>query len=78
LLFPQSQGGSKPTVSPHLCAACGNAPKIPFVAQPCGHRYCYYCLRCVTHEKAALRLKCVPPAWGTDVACGAVQSSVHE
>jgi hypothetical protein len=46
MLFPQSTG-STPTLSPLLCAACGNVPKIPFLAQPCGHRYCYYCLRCV-------------------------------
>lgn len=46
MLFPQSTG-SVPTLSPLLCAACGNVPKVPFLAQPCGHRYCYYCLRCV-------------------------------
>ncbi|KAJ6851857.1 peroxisome biogenesis protein 2 isoform X1 [Iris pallida] len=33
-----------------LCPICHANPTIPFVALPCQHRYCYYCLRtrCVT------------------------------
>jgi len=27
------------------CPICRSSPSIPFVALPCQHRYCYYCLR---------------------------------
>ncbi|CAM0911271.1 unnamed protein product [Alopecurus aequalis] len=27
------------------CPICVSSPSIPFVALPCQHRYCYYCLR---------------------------------
>lgn len=27
------------------CPICQNSPSIPFLALPCQHRYCYYCLR---------------------------------
>ncbi|WOL00804.1 hypothetical protein Cni_G09517 [Canna indica] len=28
-----------------LCPVCQSVPTIPFVALPCQHRFCYYCLR---------------------------------
>ncbi|GAB4850220.1 peroxisome assembly protein (Peroxin-2) [Ancistrocladus abbreviatus] len=28
-----------------VCPICQKSPTIPFVALPCRHRYCYYCLR---------------------------------
>ncbi|NP_001358566.1 peroxisome assembly factor 1 isoform X1 [Zea mays] len=27
------------------CPICRSSPSIPFIALPCQHRYCYYCLR---------------------------------
>ncbi|GAB4842255.1 peroxisome assembly protein (Peroxin-2) [Ancistrocladus abbreviatus] len=28
-----------------LCPICQKSPTIPFIALPCRHRYCYYCLQ---------------------------------
>ena len=40
----QPRGGV--TVQAYECVACGcREPVHPFVAEPCGHPYCYYCLR---------------------------------
>ena len=39
-------GRGRVVVQAHRCVACGCAePVHPFVADPCGHPYCYYCLR---------------------------------
>lgn len=40
------------SVQAHRCVACGCAePVHPFVAEPCGHPYCYYCLRARLQER---------------------------
>ncbi|XP_057724700.1 peroxisome biogenesis protein 2 [Arachis stenosperma] len=39
-----------------LCPICRATPTIPFVAIPCQHRYCYYCLR--TRWAAAPSYRC--------------------
>ncbi|KAK4789421.1 hypothetical protein SAY86_016725 [Trapa natans] len=38
------------------CPICQNSPSIPFLALPCQHRYCYYCLR--TRCSAARSFRC--------------------
>jgi len=33
-------------VNENACPVCSASPlNTPFIAQPCGHRYCYYCLK---------------------------------
>ncbi|KAK3005542.1 hypothetical protein RJ639_015967 [Escallonia herrerae] len=39
-----------------LCPICQSYPTIPFVALPCQHRYCYYCLQ--TRCSAAPSFRC--------------------
>ncbi|GAB2269388.1 peroxisome assembly protein (Peroxin-2) [Dionaea muscipula] len=36
---------SDSAVDETVCAICQASPTIPFIALPCRHRYCYYCLR---------------------------------
>ncbi|XBI00621.1 hypothetical protein VPH35_129600 [Triticum aestivum] len=38
------------------CPICVSSPSIPFVALPCQHRYCYYCLR--TRSAATSSYRC--------------------
>ncbi|EEF46424.1 Peroxisome assembly protein, putative [Ricinus communis] len=46
LLSPFSKDkSSSSTVDDGTCPVCQATPTIPFVALPCQHRYCYYCLR---------------------------------
>ncbi|XP_027069189.1 peroxisome biogenesis protein 2-like isoform X2 [Coffea arabica] len=40
----------------NLCPICQANPSIPFLALPCQHRYCYYCLR--TRCSAAPSFRC--------------------
>ncbi|KAA8540390.1 hypothetical protein F0562_024691 [Nyssa sinensis] len=39
-----------------VCPICQASPTIPFLALPCQHRYCYYCLR--TRCSAASSFRC--------------------
>ncbi|XP_047336195.1 peroxisome biogenesis protein 2-like [Impatiens glandulifera] len=39
-----------------LCPICQSNPTIPFLALPCQHRYCYYCLR--TRCSASQSFRC--------------------
>ncbi|KAJ9692331.1 hypothetical protein PVL29_011405 [Vitis rotundifolia] len=39
------------------CPICQASPTIPFLALPCEHRYCYYCLR--TRCAAASSFRCI-------------------
>ncbi|CAA3023704.1 peroxisome biogenesis 2 [Olea europaea subsp. europaea] len=39
-----------------LCPICQATPTTPFVALPCHHRYCYYCLR--TRCSATMSFRC--------------------
>ncbi|CAN6456561.1 unnamed protein product [Victoria cruziana] len=39
------------------CPICHRSPAVPFSAQPCQHRYCYYCLR--TRSAANSSFRCV-------------------
>ncbi|KAK4482042.1 hypothetical protein RD792_012965 [Penstemon davidsonii] len=39
-----------------LCPICQATPNTPFLALPCQHRYCYYCLR--TRCSATLAFRC--------------------
>ncbi|KAL9255502.1 Peroxisome biogenesis protein 2-like protein [Drosera capensis] len=46
LLRPFSKDkASDPAVDDSVCPICQRSPSIPFIALPCRHRYCYYCLR---------------------------------
>ncbi|KAJ4834104.1 peroxisome assembly protein (Peroxin-2) [Turnera subulata] len=46
LLSPFSKDkSSNSTVDDDTCPICQATPTIPFLALPCEHRYCYYCLR---------------------------------
>ncbi|KAJ3701595.1 hypothetical protein LUZ61_005300 [Rhynchospora tenuis] len=38
------------------CPICHSLPSIPFVALPCLHRYCYYCIK--TRSEAARSYRC--------------------
>ncbi|GAV62136.1 zf-C3HC4 domain-containing protein/Pex2_Pex12 domain-containing protein [Cephalotus follicularis] len=44
------------TADDTACPICQASPTIPFLALPCQHRYCYYCLR--TRCAAALSFRC--------------------
>ncbi|XP_074557878.1 peroxisome biogenesis protein 2 isoform X2 [Curcuma longa] len=45
-LLPFSKDKSSSAASNEtLCPICESDPAIPFVALPCQHRFCYYCLR---------------------------------
>ncbi|PIN12245.1 putative E3 ubiquitin ligase [Handroanthus impetiginosus] len=39
-----------------LCPICQTTPTTPFLALPCQHRYCYYCLR--TRCSASMSFRC--------------------
>ncbi|KAI4324751.1 hypothetical protein MLD38_030208 [Melastoma candidum] len=57
LLRPFSKDKDKDSaVDGSACPVCQNNPSIPFLAIPCGHRYCYYCLR--TRCAAAPSFRC--------------------
>ncbi|XP_050234960.1 peroxisome biogenesis protein 2 [Mercurialis annua] len=46
LLSPFSKDkSSNSTADDSTCPICQTTPTIPFLALPCQHRYCYYCLR---------------------------------
>ncbi|KAI5651267.1 hypothetical protein M9H77_37272 [Catharanthus roseus] len=47
---------SSSTEDENLCPICQANPSIPFLALPCQHRYCYYCLR--TRCSAAPSFRC--------------------
>jgi len=65
----RSGNRARVSVQAHRCVACGcPEPVHPFVAEPCGHPYCYYCLRarllerptdcpCVKCSKPVLRMR---------------------
>jgi|AntRauMFilla1563_2_1112583.scaffolds.fasta_scaffold41289_1 hypothetical protein len=40
-------GDSTPRSQSNMCPICGTLPRVPFVASPCRHVFCYYCLRYV-------------------------------
>ncbi|GAV64446.1 LOW QUALITY PROTEIN: Pex2_Pex12 domain-containing protein [Cephalotus follicularis] len=44
-LSPFSKDKSGSTTDDTACPICQASPTIPFLALPCQHRYCYYCLR---------------------------------
>jgi peroxin-2 len=53
-------------VQAYRCVACGcREPIHPFVAEPCGHPYCYYCLRARLVEQPT---SCACVKCGTRVA----------
>ncbi|CAI9099453.1 OLC1v1036279C2 [Oldenlandia corymbosa var. corymbosa] len=57
LLHPFSKDKSSNAGSDEsFCPICQANPSIPFVALPCQHRYCYYCLR--TRCSAAPSFRC--------------------
>jgi len=84
---PHQQGFT--SVLPHLkaappCGVCGSGDVlVPFFAVPCGHVFCYYCLRCRTqHDRhflcplcgsrvQALRRHGQPPSNSSSPAAGA-------
>ncbi|XP_031488746.1 peroxisome biogenesis protein 2 [Nymphaea colorata] len=37
------------------CPICHRSPAVPFSAQPCQHRYCYYCLRTRSAANSSFR-----------------------
>jgi peroxin-2 len=44
------------------CPICQVDPAIPFIALPCQHRYCYYCIRTRCASAASFRcLRCNEP-----------------
>ncbi|KAI4331439.1 hypothetical protein MLD38_029626 [Melastoma candidum] len=46
LLRPFSKDKDKDSAGDgSACPVCRNNPSTPFLAIPCEHRYCYYCLR---------------------------------
>ncbi|GMH17684.1 hypothetical protein Nepgr_019525 [Nepenthes gracilis] len=57
LLWPFSKDESSHlAVDETVCPICKASPTIPFIALPCHHRYCYYCLR--TRCSAAPSFRC--------------------
>ncbi|TMX04905.1 hypothetical protein EJD97_004084 [Solanum chilense] len=65
LLRPFSKDkSSDSSVDETLCPICQGTPSIPFVAIPCQHRYCYYCLQ--TRCSASSSFRC--PRCGEPVA----------
>ncbi|XP_057520437.1 peroxisome biogenesis protein 2 isoform X2 [Amaranthus tricolor] len=48
---------SDSTADENSCPICRGSPSIPFIALPCRHRYCYYCLR--TRCSATPSFRCV-------------------
>ncbi|CAN1286106.1 Peroxisome biogenesis protein 2 [Linum perenne] len=57
LLSPFSKNkSSSSTEEDGSCPICLTTPSIPFLAHPCQHRYCYYCLR--TRCAAAPSFRC--------------------
>ncbi|XP_073526457.1 uncharacterized protein [Phyllobates terribilis] len=47
---------SDSTADDNLCPICQSTPTISFIALPCQHRYCYYCLQ--TRCSAAPKFRC--------------------
>ncbi|XVF74553.1 hypothetical protein PTKIN_Ptkin13bG0119100 [Pterospermum kingtungense] len=47
---------SSSTEGDSTCPICGASPTLPYLALPCQHRYCYYCLR--TRCAAAPSFRC--------------------
>lgn len=43
-LFSKDKSSSS-TEDDSACPICQSSPTVPFIALPCQHRYCYYCLR---------------------------------
>lgn len=57
LLNPFSKNNpSKSSEDDNVCPICRTAPTISFMALPCQHRYCYYCLR--TRCEAVSSFRC--------------------
>ncbi|KAJ6704323.1 hypothetical protein OIU85_030166 [Salix viminalis] len=57
ILSPFSKDKSSSSkVDDDTCPICQAIPAIPFLALPCQHRYCYYCLR--TRCAAASSFRC--------------------
>ncbi|KAG9150994.1 hypothetical protein Leryth_003108 [Lithospermum erythrorhizon] len=53
---------SSSTPDDNLCPICQANPTIPFLALPCQHRYCYYCLRTRCSASPSFRCsKCSEP-----------------
>ncbi|KAL9666754.1 hypothetical protein QQ045_001093 [Rhodiola kirilowii] len=52
-LHPKSSNNIEDNLA---CPICQASPSIPFLALPCQHRYCYYCLR--TRCAAAIAFRC--------------------
>ncbi|KAF3673752.1 Peroxisome biogenesis protein 2 [Capsicum annuum] len=69
---------SDSSVDETLCPICQGTPSIPFVAVPCQHRYCYYCLQ--TRCSASPSFRC--PRCGEPVAAmqrhGGVVSNIPQ
>ncbi|KAJ6394660.1 hypothetical protein OIU77_023798 [Salix suchowensis] len=63
LLSPFSKDKSSSSKVDDSCSICQAIPAIPFLALPCQHRYCYYCLR--TRCSAATSFRC--PSCGEPV-----------
>ncbi|KAH9618546.1 hypothetical protein KSS87_006546 [Heliosperma pusillum] len=57
LFRPFSKDNSSDTGLDEIsCPICQSSPTVPFIALPCRHRYCYYCLR--TRCSAAPSFRC--------------------
>lgn len=58
LMLPFSNGSPLSSLPEDACAICEAQPiTTPYMALPCGHLYCYYCLR--TRSLADRNLKCL-------------------
>ncbi|KAJ9179215.1 hypothetical protein P3X46_011028 [Hevea brasiliensis] len=59
--FPKDKSSSS-TGDNGTCPVCQAIPTIPFLALPCQHRYCYYCLRTQCAASPSFRCpKCSEP-----------------
>ncbi|KAL6539196.1 peroxisome assembly protein (Peroxin-2) [Orobanche gracilis] len=61
-----------------LCPICQTAPTTPFLAIPCRHRYCYYCLRTRCSAAMAFRCsRCTEPVVAMQRYGGSVEKITH-
>eukprot|EP00242_Pyramimonas_sp_CCMP2087_P001461 CAMPEP_0198233678 /NCGR_PEP_ID=MMETSP1445-20131203/116364_1 /TAXON_ID=36898 /ORGANISM="Pyramimonas sp., Strain CCMP2087" /LENGTH=375 /DNA_ID=CAMNT_0043914379 /DNA_START=112 /DNA_END=1239 /DNA_ORIENTATION=- len=66
-------GDSTPRSQSNLCPICSTTPRVPFVASPCRHVYCYYCLR--AHCMGDPEFKCQTEGCGVRITAMARQCS---
>jgi len=46
LSMKRTTRSSSTTIPVDACPICRRSPRMPHLARPCGHIYCYYCLSC--------------------------------